>query len=106
MNRAARMAVLVVALSLLVSATAAASHDDPWESESDPKTTCWHTAWPLTVLGVLGLLVILVQRGAVLSRNEIYYRNPWWRISWWAFGLSLLVGVVLVRSYCGPPFDW
>jgi hypothetical protein len=103
MNRAARRAVLVVALSLLVSATAADS-DDPWEPE--PKITCGHTAWPLTVLGVLGLLVILVLRGVVISRNEIYYRNPWWRISWWAFGVSSLVGVVLVRIYCGRLLDW
>jgi hypothetical protein len=55
---------------------------------------------------VIGLVVILVLRGAVISHNEIYYRNPWWRLSWWVFGLGLLVGVVLVRSYCGRPFDW
>jgi hypothetical protein len=100
---AARRSALVVALSLLASALAADT-DDPWEP--DPKTTCWHTAWPLTGLGVIGLVVILVLRGAVISHNEIYYRNPWWRLSWWVFGLGLLVGVVLVRSYCGRPFDW
>src|SRR5262249_23832722 len=103
MIRVPRSAVLVVALTLFASAMAA-EPDDPWES--DPKTTCWQTAWPLTGLGVIGLVVILVLRGAVISRNEIYYRNSWWRLSWWLFGLGLLVGVVLVRSYCGRLFDY
>ena len=70
---AARRAVLVVTLSLLASALAADT-DDPWET--DPKTTCWQTAWPLTGLGVVGLVVILVLRGAVISHNEIYTATP------------------------------
>jgi hypothetical protein len=82
----ARSAVLVVALSLLATATPADT-DDPWESDSK-KMTCSQTAWPLTVLGVVGLVVILALRGAVISHNEIYYRNPWWRLLWWASGLS------------------
>ena len=103
MIRAAQSAVLVAALALFASALAADT-DDPWGS--DPKTTCWQTAWPLTGLGVVGLVVILVLRGVVISHNEIYYRNPWWRLSWWLFGLGLLVSVVLVRSYCGRPFAY
>ena len=83
---------------------APADADDPWES--DPKTTCSQTAWPLTGLGVVGLVVTVVLRGAVISRDEIYYRNAWWRLLWWASGLCLLVGVVLVRSYCGSLFDY
>jgi hypothetical protein len=96
--------VLVVALSLLATATPADT-DEPWESDSK-KMTCSQTAWPLTVLGVVGLVVILVLRGAAISHNEIYYRNPWWRLLWWASGLSLLVGIVLVRSYCGSLFNY
>jgi|GEM_PF-6568895 len=103
MIRAARSTVLAAALALLASAPAADT-GDPWGS--DPKTTCWQTAWPLTGLGVVGLVVILVLRGAVISSKEIYYRNPWWRLSWWLFGLGFLVGVVLVRIYCGRPFDY
>ena len=49
--------MLVVALSLLATATPADT-DDPWKSDSK-QMTCSQTAWPLTVLGVVGLVVIL-----------------------------------------------
>ena len=96
-----RRASVIVALPLLTSA-ATAYAEEAWEFET--ATTCWQNAWTFTVLGAIGLVVILALRGATISHNELYYRNPWWRLSWWASCLSLLAGVVLFKVYCGPPF--
>lgn len=96
-----RRASVIAVLSLLISA-ATAYAEEAWESE--PATICWQNAWTFTVLGAIGLVVILALRGATISHNELYYRNPWWRLSWWASCLSLLAGVVLFKVYCGPPF--
>jgi hypothetical protein len=93
---------LVVAFSLLIS-VATSYAEEAWESET--AATCSQNAWTLTVLGAIGVGVILVLGGATISHNELYYRNPWWRLSWWASCLSLLGGIVLFKVYCGSPLN-
>jgi hypothetical protein len=91
-----RRASVIVALALLTSPATAYAE---WESET--ATNCSQNAWTFTILGAIGIVVILALRGATISRNELYYRNPWWRFAWWASCLSLLGGIVLFREYCG-----
>jgi len=95
-----RRASAIVALSLLTSAATASAE---WESET--ATNCSQNAWTFTILGAIGIVVILALRGATISHNELYYRNPWWRLAWWASCLSLLAGFVLFRVYCGSRLD-
>jgi hypothetical protein len=92
--------MLLVALSLLASTATAYAE---WESET--ATNCSQNAWTFTILGAIGIVVILALRGATISHNELYYRSPWWRLSWWASCLSLLGGIVLFKVYCGSPLD-
>jgi len=94
-----RGALVIVVLSLLTSVATTAYVEDAWESEK--AATCLQNAWTFTILGAIGIVVILWLGGANISHNELYYRNPWWRLSWWASWLSLLAGVVLVRDSCG-----
>lgn len=89
---------MITAFFLLTSATTAYAE---WESET--ATNCSQNAWTFTILGAIGIVVSLALRGTTLSRNELYYRNPWWRLAWWASCLSLLGGIVLFREYCGSP---
>ena len=95
-----RLASLLVAFYLLASAATASAE---WESET--ATNCSQNAWTFTILGAIGIVVILALRGATISHNELYYRNPWWRLAWWASCLSLLGGIVLFREYCGSRLD-
>src|SRR5712692_10716735 len=102
-----RVRLLVAALGFaalcLLASAAPADIEDAWESEA--ATTCSQNAWTLTGLGAVGIVVILALGGATISHNELYYRNAWWRLSWWASCLSLLAGVLLFKIICGPPFD-
>ena len=98
--RLARRTSLLLALSLLTSAATAYAE---WDSET--ATNCSQNAWTFTILGAIGIVVILVLRGVTISHNELYYRNQWWRLAWWASCLSLLGGIVLFRVYCGSRLD-
>ena len=55
-----RRTSMIVAFSLLISA-ATAYAEEAWESET--AATCWQNAWTFTVLGAIGLVVILALRG-------------------------------------------
>ena len=90
-----RRASATVALTLLASAVTGYG-EEAWESEA--ASNCWQNGWILTVLGVIGVAVILKLGGATMTPNELYYRNSWWRLSWWASCLSLLAGVILLRE--------
>jgi hypothetical protein len=59
-----RRASVIAVLSLLISA-ATAYAEEAWESE--PATICWQNAWTFTVLGAIGLVVILALRGATTT---------------------------------------
>ena len=95
-----RRASVIVALSLLAPAATAYAE---WDSET--ATNCSQNAWTFTILGAIGIVVSLALHGTTISRNELYYRNPWWRLAWWASCLSLLGGIVLFRVYCGSRLD-
>ena len=100
-----RRTLLVAALGfavlcLLASATPADA-EESWEPErAERAAACSQNAWTLTGLGAVGIVVILALGGATISRNELYYRNPWWRLAWWASCLSLLAGLTLFKVYC------
>ena len=64
-----RRASVIVALPLLTSA-ATAYAEEAWEPET--ATTCWQNAWTFTVLGAIGLVVILALRGATISHGGAY----------------------------------
>jgi hypothetical protein len=103
-----RRIVMRVAFSLL-TLVATAYAEEAWESET--AGTCSQNAWTLIGLGAVGIVVILKLGGASISNNEMYYRNPWWRLAWWASCLSLLAGFVLFRVYCNSrlgltPIAW
>ena len=91
-----RRRAAVLSAFFLLAFTATAYGEEAWESET--ATTCSQNAWTLTGLGVVGIVVILRLGGATISHNELYYRNSWWRLSWWASCLSLLAGIVLFRE--------
>ena len=103
MMRLERRASLLVVFCLLIPTTTAYL-EEAWESEK--AATCLQNAWTFTVLGAIGIVVILWLGGATISHNELYYRNSWWRLSWWASWLSLLAGVVLFKDSCGSLFNY
>src|SRR5262249_24238274 len=81
-------ALVMVVLSLLTSVATTAYAEEAWESEA--AATCLQNAWTFTILGAIGIVVILWLGGANNSHNELCYRNPLWGLSWGASRPRLL----------------
>jgi len=69
--------------------------------------TCSRVALALSVLGMVGVGVILsmgVAMGRViLYGGRLHFRSIRWRVFWWASWLTLLVGIALSALLCGFP---
>ena len=67
--------------------------------------TCVQIALALSVLGMVGTGVTLSMDVVTIYSGRLHFRNIWWRLSWWAFCLSFLVGIALWAFFCGSSAD-
>jgi len=65
--------------------------------------TCTRIALALSVLGTVGVGMILTLGGVTVYRGRLYFLSVRWRLSWWASWLSFLVGIALSAIFCGSP---
>jgi len=65
--------------------------------------TCSRVALALSVLGTVGVGVILSIGGMTLYGGRFQFRSIRWRLFWWASWLSFLVGIALSAFFCGFP---
>jgi hypothetical protein len=63
--------------------------------------TCTPIALALSLLGTVGVGVILSLGGVTLYGGRVHFRNSRWRLSWWASWASFLVGIALSTFFCG-----
>ena len=65
--------------------------------------TCSKVAFALSVLGTVGVGVILSMDVMTLYEGRFQFRSIRWRLFWWASLLSFLVGIALSAFFCGFP---
>jgi hypothetical protein len=65
--------------------------------------TCAQIPLVLSVLGTVGIGVILSMGGVTLYGGRLHFRSIWWRLSWWVSCVSVLVGIALSTFFCGSP---
>lgn len=65
--------------------------------------TCSKVALALSVLGTVGVGVILSMSAMTIYGGRFQFRSRRWRLFWWASWLSFLVGIVLSALFCGFP---
>ena len=65
--------------------------------------TCSKVALALSVLGTVGVGVILSMSAMTIYGGRLQFRSLRWRLFWWASWLSFLVGIALSALFCGFP---
>jgi len=65
--------------------------------------TCSKVALALSVLGTVGVGVIISMSVVSLYGGRFQFRNIRWRLFWWASWFSFLVGIALSAFFCGFP---
>jgi hypothetical protein len=65
--------------------------------------TCAQSALALSVLGTVGVGVILSMGVVTVYGGRLHFRRIEWRLFWWASWISFLVGIALSALFCGFP---
>ena len=81
----------------------------PWLGTVDPRAEgealpCAQIALVLSVLGTVGIGVILSMGGVTLYGGRLHFRSIRW-LSWWSSWLSSLIGIALSALFCGFPVN-
>ena len=67
--------------------------------------TCSRVALALSVLGTVGVGVILSMSVVTIYGGRFQFRSIRWRLFWWASWLSFLVGIALSAFFSGFPVN-